>query len=194
MNTDKLRKDLILMFWQPGIDYAVMTNPDISKTEEELAEQQELWLKLNNAYQQGVKDVVEFIFDNYNLESLPVKEKLKNLETYDELKKKIEIVYKIINESLEKLVNDNQTRLWVAVKLKENLGSQVAVQCDRHNNPKEIIDQNLLIAKVTWNSDYSKTIQLRQVEMIFGEKIAVEKYQNQHFMDNETYKFIAKGI
>ena len=166
MNTDKLRKDLILMFWQPGIDYAVMTNPDISKTEEELAEQQELWLKLNNAYQQGVKDVVEFIFDNYNLESLPVKEKL----------------------------NDNQTRLWVAVKLKENLGSQVAVQCDRHNNPKEIIDQNLLIAKVTWNSDYSKTIQLRQVEMIFGEKIAVEKYQNQHFMDNETYKFIAKGI
>jgi hypothetical protein len=156
MNTDKLRKDLILMFWQPGIDYAVMTNPDISKTEEELAEQQELWLKLNNAYQQGVKDVVEFIFDNYNLESLPVKEKLKNLETYDELKKKIEIVYKIINESLEKLVNDNQTRLWVAVKLKENLGSQVAVQCDRHNNPKEIIDQNLLIAKVTWNSDYSK--------------------------------------
>ena len=42
MNTDKLRKDLILMFRQPGIDYAVMTNPDISKTEEELAEQQEL--------------------------------------------------------------------------------------------------------------------------------------------------------
>lgn len=202
---DKLRRELTSMFWEPGIDYAVMTYPDTSTTEEELLIQQELWLKLNKAYQQAVNDVVEYILDNYNIVELPVKEKLENLkesETPDfhdinVLKVKIEEIYKDINDTLLSqpiFVNNNVTRLWIAKKLRENFGSQVAILCNESNNPTYIIEQNLLIARITWNSDYSKVFQTKYIEFIFGKKDNVDKYQTQHYLDNETFKFIEKGI
>ncbi len=95
---DKLPRKLISMFWEPGINYAVETYPD--NPTEELLKQQEVWIKLNKAYQQGVKDVVEYIFDNYNLVEFPVKEKLKNLEEIDK------------NSLIKKFVTPESQKAW----------------------------------------------------------------------------------
>jgi hypothetical protein len=122
----------------------------------------------------------------------------KSIEEVKLLQKeqKFEEVYKEINEKLlyNMDMNDVKTREWVKDTLRKNFLEAVLIKCDDENNPPEIIDLCLLVAQVIWNSDYSNTWQHKNVSMIFGDPKQVEKYQRQHYLDNETFKFIEKGI
>jgi hypothetical protein len=71
----------------------------------------------------------------------------------------------------------------------------VIVRCNEENNPPDVIDQNLLIAELMWNVPYdNKGPAIQKSTLIFGDKAAVEKYQFSWMIDNETFKFIEKGI
>lgn len=109
---------------------------------------------------------------------------------------KIERVYKEINESLLNSMpfNEPKTREWVRNTLREAFGNLTAIKCDDENNPPIVVDQQLLIAKIMWNADYCNQYGYKYVEMIFGAPVNVEKYQFGCLLDNESFKFIEKGI
>jgi hypothetical protein len=299
-----IRKDLDEMFKITSIDHANTNTPDFGNTAKDAELYNEIWAKIQDAYQQGAKDVMDHIFDTYEvlnkedidptLENFSEKTKLayrKLRETEDDLKKtidaivycqcpepdrdpgytycqrchkhvsdarmrflinkdekleipakeedpdelerkrlwkqhydndfnnlcaratlypgksieevkliqmreKIERVYKEMNAQFcqENSFNDELTKGWVRKTLREAFGTQVIIKCDDENNPPEVVGQCLLIARVTWNSDYGLEWQYKYVDMVFGNPEQVEKYQNQQMLDNETFKFIQKGI
>jgi hypothetical protein len=255
-----IKEDLYLMFRETSRDYATSIVPRIAVKDDEVETENEHWTEILDAYQEGVKNVIEFMFNNYDVYSkesfddlrkrvdaivycqcpepdresgytycnrchkhvnfnIPDQEELerKNLrereynnlcaratlypgKTIDEVIKilqhqRIEIAYKSVNDILcnTKPINNRETRQWVIKMLQRKLDA-VVVRCDEELNSPEVIDQNLLIAEAIWNSDYSNEYQIKKVLLVFGEIQQVEKYQRQHYFDNETYKFIQKGI
>lgn len=220
-----IKDDVTQIFWKPAIDYANNVVPITFETDEEVDAVQAVWNKVHKAYGEAAKNVIEFIFNNYDVKEL---EKPRLPETPEEIEsrlrrdfeyhdmcaratlhpgksipevktihmmKRIEEVYEWMNGILnnEKFTNDEITRRYVINRLQNKLENGI-VQCDETNNPPEVIDQNILIVKVMWNADYSKTWDVSYCIMVFGEKSAVEKYQQQAFLDNESFKFIEKGL
>jgi hypothetical protein len=62
-----IKEDIQSMFWEPAIDYANAVEPITFETDAELPAQQEKWDKVHKAYSKGVTDVLEYIFNNYNV-------------------------------------------------------------------------------------------------------------------------------
>ena len=265
-----IKEDIKSMFWEPAVDYASSIIPFDESPDEN--EQQLLWDKIHRAYTKGVDDVLEYVFNNYNIygsanqtkstEDLkkcvdavvycqceepdrdsgyiycqrchknvsparmrflvekdemfeipaeePDPETLKRIKlrenfeyndmcaratlhpgkSIDEVKviqfnSRIEAAYTDINERLCNSMpfNEPHTREWVISALKNWFGTNCFVKCNDENNPPDVVDQSLLIAQVTWNSDYSREHQHKHVSMIFGDKERVERYQTQHLLD-----------
>jgi hypothetical protein len=113
------------------------------------------------------------------------------------MEKRIEDAYKFINEILQNTtpMNTPETRKYVVELIQKRIEYQVIVRCNEENNPPDVIDQNLLIAELMWNVPYdNKGPAIQKSTLIFGDKAAVEKYQFSWMIDNETFKFIEKGI
>lgn len=139
--------------------------------------------------------------DDINFNNLCARATLYPGKSIEEIKviqmgEKIERVYKEMNDSLLHTMpfNEPKTREWVVSTLRQAFGNLTAVKCDDENNPPDVVDQCILIAKVIWNTDYCNEYGYKYVIMIFGNPDAVEKYQHQQYFDNEQYKFIQKGI
>lgn len=114
-----------------------------------------------------------------------------------QLEKRIEDTYKFVNDLLlnTKPMNTPETRKYVVELIQKRIDHQVIVRCNEENNSPDIIDQNLLIAELLWNLPYDiKEPQMLKSILVFGDKVAVENYAFQNFLDNETFKFISKGI
>ena len=266
-----IKEDIKSMFWEPAVDYASSIIPFDESPDEN--EQQLLWDKIHRAYTKGVEDVLEYVFNNYNIygsanqtkelnkeycqcefpdrdsgyvycqrcnknvsparmrflvgkdemfdlpsdESDPEELKRKRLrdrgeyhslcaratlypgKSIEEVKriqqnKRIEEAYNFVNDILcneKNKMNTPETRQWV-IKLLQGRLDAVVVRCNEELNSPDVIDQNLLVAEAMWNSDYSNEYQIKKVLLVFGEIQQVEKYQRQHYFDNETYKFIQK--
>jgi hypothetical protein len=211
MNKEAIPPDLRSMFWDSAVDYANQIEPVTFETDEEMVAKQTEWNKVKTAYDQGVDDVLNFMMDNYDIQELSISvklEKLREKHVYvtpisdddqnflNKMRAKIEDAYKFVNDTLcnEMPINTQTTRKWVIEKLEAKLEHEVVVKCDEENNPPDVINQCLLVAKVMWNSDYLNTWGYKYVTMIFGQPEAVAVYQNQELLDNETLKFIQKGI
>jgi hypothetical protein len=113
------------------------------------------------------------------------------------LNRRIEDTYKFVNEILLNTtpMNTPETRRYVVDLIQKRIEYNVIVRCNEENNPPDVIDQNLLIAELLWNVPYdSKGPQMLKSVLVFGNKIDVENYNFQNFLDNETFKFIQKGI
>ena len=118
-------------------------------------------------------------------------EEVKHMQKMQRIKEAYDFINGVFMNGI--MFNDVETRRWVIEKLQGRLKDCIA-KCDEENNPPEIIDKNLLIAKVMWNSDYSKTWDVSYVDMIFGAPEQVTEYQKNLYLDNETFKFIEKGL
>jgi hypothetical protein len=137
----------------------------------------------------------------YDYHSMCARATLFPGKTIEEVKdilyyKRVEEAYKQVNDALNSgllFMNDNGTQHWVINELQKYFDYDVTIRCDDTNNPSDVIDQNLLIARVIRNTSDGK-LGYRYVDMVFGAKDQVEKYTNQQLLDNETFKFIQKGI
>ena len=140
--------------------------------------------------------------DSYEYNDMCARATLHPGKSIDEVKhiqleKRIEDTYKFVNELLlnTKPMNTPETRKYVVELIQKRIDHQVIVRCNEENNSPEIIDSNLLIAELLWNVPYdSKGPQILKSVLVFGDKVAVENYNFQNFLDNETFKFIQKGI
>jgi hypothetical protein len=113
------------------------------------------------------------------------------------LDKRIEETYKFVNDLLLNTtpMNTKETRHYVVELIQKRIDFQVIVKCDEENNPPEVIDENILIAQLFWNTPYdAKGPQIHRSTLVFGEESQIDKYQKQYLLDNELYKFIEKGI
>lgn len=118
-------------------------------------------------------------------------EEVKELQFIERIKESYEFVNTVLCNTMA--INTEETRRYVIDTLQKRLEFDAVVICNEENNPPEIIDKCLLIAKVLWNPHDGKMGQ-KYVEMIFGNPTSVSAYQNQQMLDNETFKFIQKGI
>lgn len=118
-------------------------------------------------------------------------EEVKELQFIERIKESYEFVNTVLCNTMA--INTEETRRYVIDTLQKRLEFDAVVICNEENNPPEIIDKCLLIAKLLWNSNDGQMGQ-KYIEIIFGNPISVSAYQNQQLLDNETFKFIQKGI
>jgi hypothetical protein len=109
---------------------------------------------------------------------------------------KIKETYGYINNVLsnQQDVNDKQTRRWVIDKIQQKMEFDVIAICNDENNPPEIVDANILVVDLLWNTDYTKTFNMTKARLIFGQPDQVEKYQQKLYYDQTIQNFIFKGI
>ncbi|MDA3778868.1 MAG: hypothetical protein PF487_01320 [Bacteroidales bacterium] len=87
--------------------------------------------------------------------------------------KKIVKSYKKINKSLIKkmVFNDKETRDYVTVRLENDL-QNCNIICDETNNPPDVVDKCMCIARVSWlNHNYT------YVDLVFGRAKQVAKIE-----------------
>lgn len=121
----------------------------------------------------------------------------KSIEEVEDIQyvPRLEESYKFINSVLlgTTPMNDKKTRQWVTKTLAGRLSKfGVVVRCNEGNNSPEIIDENLLIARVMRSSNTSTGVKF--VDLVFGSDEAVKKYTLQRYADQQTFNFIQKGI
>jgi hypothetical protein len=145
-------------------------------------------------------EVQKKLRNDYEYNSLCARATLYPGKTIDEVndihfKQRIRETYNFVNDVLVygMLMNTKGTRDWVINRLKERIENGVSVKCDEENNSPEVIDQKILIAKVIWKPKDGQG-GYNYVDMIFGDNEQVVKYQREQLFDNETFKFIEKGL
>lgn len=155
------------------------------KSIEKLPDPDEVWKKLRNDYE-------------YN--SLCARATLYPGKTIDEVndihfKQRIKEAYNFVNDVLVygTLMNTKETRDWVINRLKERIENGVTVKCDEENNSPEVVDQNILIAKVMSKPKNGLPGYI-YFDMIFGDAEQVAKYQDKYYLDNRMFNFIEKGL
>lgn len=121
----------------------------------------------------------------------------KSIKEVEDLQymERVETSYKFINQVLSGTtpMNDKKTRQWVTKTLEGRLKKYgVVVQCTEENNNPEIIDKNLLLARVMRNSNTH--VGYKFIDLVFGTEEEVKKYTQQIYIDNKIFNFIAKGI
>lgn len=86
---------------------------------------------------------------------------------------KIVKTYKKINKSLmkKKALNNKETRDYVAARLENDL-QNCNIFCDETNNPPDIINKCICIARVSW---LNHNRNLNYVDLIFGSASQVAK-------------------
>lgn len=139
------------------------------------------------------------LFDDIDFNNLCARATLypgKSIEEVQDMQyvQRLEESYKFINAVLlgTKPMNTQETRQWVTKTLEGRLKKYgVVAQCSETNNLPEIIDQNLLIAKVMRNNNMGGT---KFIDLIFGEDEAVKKFTLEKYADQQMSNFIQKGI
>jgi len=91
-------------------------------------------------------------------------------------------------------MNTKDTREWVQKTLEGRLKKfGVVVKCDEENNPPDVIDQNLLIARLM-RTKYDKSPGYTFMDLIFGKEENVRKYHAQNYFENAIFSYIGKGM
>jgi len=153
-----------------------------------------------NEFEKEIDEKEEKIIDDIDFNNLCARATLypgKSIEEVEYLQyvPRLEDSYKFINSVLlgTTPMNDKKTRQWATKTLAGRLSKfGVVVRCNEGNNPPEIIDENLLIARVMRNSNTSTEV--KYVDLVFGTPEAVKKYTLQRYADQQTFNFIKKGI
>ena len=122
----------------------------------------------------------------------------KSIEEVQDLQyvERLEVSYKFINSVLlgTKPMNEKKTRQWVTKTLAGRLSKYgVVVKCNEENNPPNIIDKNLLIARVMRNHANDQP-GYKFINLIFGEFEQVKKYNEEYLLNQRLFNFIEKGI
>ena len=182
------------------------------------ADKKPLWINVNKpnqyeyflSYDGALNKIKEFIKENtpateiiYDLPNLMMT--IDYVNYFDDIPymRKVKEAYKFINDLLcdNMLMNNEDTRLLVRVKLQakleiESTGNvsifQVKVKCNEENNPPDVIDNNLLTARVIRKKN--NIIGYKFIDLVFGNEQQVRDYNIQHYFDNENFKFIEKGL
>jgi hypothetical protein len=148
----------------------------------------------NNDDQQKIMDVID-----YN--SMCARATLypgKSIAEVEDIQfmNRVEESYKFINSVLlgTMPMNNRQTREWVQKTLEGRLNKyNVVAKCNDENNPSDVIDNCLLVARIMRNNP-DKSPGFRFMDLIFGEELRVKEYHMQHYFDNAIYAYIGKGI
>ena len=145
-------------------------------------------------------DVQRKLRNDYEYNNLCARATLYPGKTIDEVddihfKQRIKEAYNFVNDVLVygMLMNTKGTRDWVICRLIERIENGVTVKCDEENNSPEVIDQNILIAKVMWKPKDGQA-GYKYVNMIFGNAEQVAKYQEKYYLNELFNNFIEKGI
>lgn len=122
----------------------------------------------------------------------------KSIEEVQDIQymERLETSYKFINSVLlgTTPMNDKKTRQWVTKTLAGRLSKYgVVVKCNGENNPPNVIDQNLLLARVM-RTDPKCTAGFKYVDLLFGELEQVKKYTDELLINQRLFNFIEKGI
>ena len=80
---------------------------------------------------------------------------------------KIKIAYKEVNDKIKGELNNASTRKLIKESFKELLVG-IDVICDETNNPPDIIDKNIGMARVKYNFDYDN-MKYDYIDLTFGE-------------------------
>ena len=141
------------------------------------------------------------LFDDIDFNNLCARATLypgKSIAEVNDLQfmERVEDSYKFINSVLlgTTPMNENQIRQWVTKTLEGRLKKYgVVAKCTEENNTPEVIDGNLLVARLMRrNPDNSPGF--RFMDLVFGEEQKVRDFQISHYFDNAIYSFIGKGI
>jgi hypothetical protein len=145
-------------------------------------------------------DVQRKLRNDYEYNNLCARATLYPGKTIDEVddihfKQRIKEAYYFVNDVLVygTLMNTKETRDWVICRLKERIENGVSVKCDEENNPSEVVDQKILIAKVMSKPKNGLPGYI-YIDMIFGDTEQVAKYQDKYYLDNRMFNFIEKGL
>jgi len=109
---------------------------------------------------------------------------------------RLEESYKFINSVLlgTTPMNDKQTHQWVTKTLEGRLRRYgVVAKCNEENNPPDVIDKCLLIAKVMRNHADGQS-GYKYIDLVFGEEEQVKKYTAEWLLNKRLYNFIERGI
>jgi hypothetical protein len=82
-NIEDIKKDMWQMFYEESINYANANTPELPEVrdDEKSDDSEELngtWLLICGAYQQAVKDVLDFMFKTYDIKLTEAKQKIVN--------------------------------------------------------------------------------------------------------------------
>ena len=146
------------------------------------------------------KDEQQRLFDNVDFNNLCAKATLypgKSITEVEDLQfmEKVKESYKFINSVLigTQPMNNEETRQWVTKTLSGRLKNNVVVKCNNSNNPSDVIDNCLLVARIMRNNP-DNSPGFRFMDLIFGEELKVKEYHMQHYFDNAIFAYIGKGI
>jgi hypothetical protein len=213
---EDLKRDLWQMFYEESVNYANANTPELPEVNEDddndkvQEETNGTWLLICGAYQQAVKDVLDFMFKTYDIKLTEQQQRIVNdlkakvdlinyhnqcaratlgdlpeakiedfMETPkpdDFVGKQIHTAYRYINEILVNMktyTNDQSTRDWVTNRLIELIGYKTDITCNETNNPSDVIDNNILVARVHWRDGAS----IKYQDLYFGDPKQVLQYK-----------------
>lgn len=82
--------------------------------------------------------------------------------------KQIEIAYNMVSQVINHELNDKDNRETVTKLLEVILRYKVdKIFCDETNNPPNIIDSNILIARIYWKNDGK----VKYIDLTFGKEM-----------------------
>lgn len=101
-----------------------------------------------------------------------IKSKIKNKSTYDKILK----YHKKLKKKVISLMNDQITRQFIKDYYVKKLGYEIAIKCDEENNTPSLIDDNLLMVRISWREEDMPMNEHKSVDLYYGNPTHISKY------------------